>query len=120
MADLNIPNLNKKSDKYLFKNKLPLRRKSSGRLIREIFIMLILSLLIVYLNYLIPNKFLLINSFLGNLEKILVLTLEILSLVLEIFLVLFILASLMFSLVLFLGAMNRIMKVIKKKTKNFN
>ena len=118
MADLNIPNLNKKSDKYLFKNKLPLRRKSSGRLIREIFIMLFLSLSIVYLTYLIPNKVLLINNFLGNLEKILVLTLEILSLFFEIFLAIFIFASLIFSVVLILGVMNRIIRLIKKKIKN--
>jgi len=35
MADLNIPNLNIKSDKYIFKKKLNLRRKSKRRLFTE-------------------------------------------------------------------------------------
>ena len=39
MSDLNIPNINK-NDKYLFKNKLPLRRKSKRRLLIEIFLCL--------------------------------------------------------------------------------
>ena len=37
MADLNIPNLNIKSEKYIFKNKLNLRRKSKIRLFTEAF-----------------------------------------------------------------------------------
>jgi len=56
MADLNIPNLNIKSDKYIFKKKLNLRRKSKRRLFTESFFLFILSVLLVYINYLIPNK----------------------------------------------------------------
>jgi len=37
MADLNIPNLNIKPDKYIFKKKLNLRRKSKRRLFTESF-----------------------------------------------------------------------------------
>ena len=56
MADLNIPNLNIKSDKYIFKKKLNLRRKSKRRLFTESFFLFILSVLLVYINYLIPTK----------------------------------------------------------------
>jgi len=56
MADLNIPNLNIKSDKYIFKKKLNLRRKSKKRLFTESFILFIFSVSLVYINYLIPNK----------------------------------------------------------------
>ena len=35
MADLNIPKLNMNSDKYIFKKKLSLRRKSKKRLFIE-------------------------------------------------------------------------------------
>jgi len=54
MADLNIPNLNIKPDKYIFKKKLNLRRKSKRRLFTEAFFLFILSVLLVYINYLIP------------------------------------------------------------------
>ena len=57
MADLNIPNLNIKPDKYIFKKKLNLRRKSKRRLFTESFFLFILSVLLVYINYLIPNKY---------------------------------------------------------------
>ena len=56
MAELNIPNLNIKSDKYIFKKKLNLRRKSKKRLFTESFFLFIFSIFLVYLNYLIPNK----------------------------------------------------------------
>ena len=56
MADLNIPNLNFKTDKYIFKKKLNLRRKSKRRLLTESFFLFILSVFLVYINYLIPNK----------------------------------------------------------------
>tara|TARA_Y100001968_G_C18946054_1_gene520998 strand:+ start:244 stop:612 length:369 start_codon:yes stop_codon:yes gene_type:complete len=120
MADLNIPNLNKKNDKYLFKNKLPLRRKSSGRLIKEIFTMFFFSLLIFYLNYLIPNKVTLFKNFLGNLEKIVELSLDMFLYFLEVLLVIFILVSLIFALILILGSIYRLMRIFKKKTKNIS
>ena len=56
MTDLKVPNLNKNSDKYLFKKKLSLRRKSKSRLLRESFLMLLLSNLILVINYSIPRK----------------------------------------------------------------
>ena len=62
MADLNIPNLNMKSDKYIFKKKLSLRRKSKGRIFTEAAFLFVLSLLLVYINYLIPNKSMLLQN----------------------------------------------------------
>ena len=61
MADLKIPNLNIKPDKYIFKKKLNLRRKSKKRLFTESFILFILSVLLVYINYLILSDILVIN-----------------------------------------------------------
>ena len=69
MADLNIPNLNKKSDKYIFKKKLNLRRKSKKRLFTESAFMFILSLFLVYINYLIPNKNLLLQNLPATFNK---------------------------------------------------
>ena len=66
MADLNIPNLKMNSDKYIFKKKLNLRRKSKRRLFIESIFMLILSFLLVYITYLIPNKFLLLQNLPSN------------------------------------------------------
>ena len=120
MTDLNIPNLNKKSDKYLFKNKLTLTRKSKGKLLRESFFMISLALLLVYLNYLIPDKSLLFKSFLGNMKETLGLILELISKFYQIFLVLFIILSLAFTLILFLGSITRMIKFLKKRTKKFN
>ncbi len=65
MADLKIPNLNMKSDKYIFKKKLGLRRKSRKILFIESSLMFLLSLLLVFINYLIPEK----NLLLSNLPK---------------------------------------------------
>ena len=62
MADLNIPNLNMKSGKNIFKKKLSLRRKSKKRLFIESAFMFILSLFLVYINYLIPNKNLILQN----------------------------------------------------------
>ena len=69
MADLKIPNLNVNSNKYIFKKKLSLRRKSKRRLFGESAFMLILSLLLVYINYLIPNKNLLLQNLPTTLNK---------------------------------------------------
>ena len=78
MADLNIPNLNKKSEKYLFKKRLSLRRKSKKKLLTEAFLMLISSFSLLLINYLIPNKTLLFSSFLNSLSKCLILLFDLL------------------------------------------
>ena len=116
MADLKIPNLNKKSDKFLFKKKLSLRRKSRRKLINESFLMFSFSVLIIYINYLIPNKLLIFKNILINFKKLISNILESLPYVYEICLAIFIMLSLTFSLVLILGSLSRILKVLKRKT----
>ena len=90
MADLNIPNLNIKPDKYIFKKKLNLRRKSKRRLFTESFFLFFLSVLLVYINYLIPNKNLLLQNLPTKFSKSFVLIKDLFSNTFEIFLVLFI------------------------------
>ena len=117
MSDSRIPNLKKKSDKYLFKKKLSIRRKSKGRLLGESIFMLILSILIFYVNYLIPNKILLFKNYFGNLEKTILLTVDILSYLYELLLVVFIVISLILAILLLFGCLYRVLKVIKRKTR---
>ena len=93
MADLNIPNLNIKSNKYIFKKKLNLRRKSKRRLFTEAFILFILSVLLVYINYLIPNKNLLLQNLPLTINKSFLLLIDLFSYLYEIFLVIFIFVS---------------------------
>ena len=120
MTDLKIPNLNKKSNKYIFKKKLSLRRKSKRRLFVESSLMFILSIFLVYINYLIPNKNLLIQNLPINLNKSFVIIVDLLSKLYEILLVIFILISYFISLVLLIGSFYRIIKITKRKTKIIN
>ena len=120
MADLNIPNLNKRSDKYLFKKKLTLRRKSKSKLLGESFFMMFFSLLLIYLNYLIPNKISLFRNFLITSEKSFQLIIDLLFNLYSISLVIFIFISLVLSLILFSGSLYRIIKVFKRKTKKIS
>jgi len=117
MADLKIPNLNMKSDKYIFKKKLSLRRKSKRRLLTESAFMFILSLFLVYLNYLIPNKNLLLQNIPSTFNKSFLLLIELFSSLYEIFLVIFIFVSSFISLILMIGSFNRLFKVSKRKSK---
>ena len=120
MADLKIPNMNMKSDKYIFKKKLSLRRKSKRRLFYESSFMLIMSLILVYINYLIPNKNSLLQNLPVNLNKTYVLITEILSNIYEIFLVVFIFISYIFVLILLIGSFYRIFRIAKRNTKMVN
>ena len=117
MADLNIPNLNNKSDKYIFKNKLNLRRKSKRRLFTEAFFMFILSVLLVYINFLIPNKNLLLQNLPKTLNKSLLLIIDLFSYFYEIFLLIFILFSSLTALILLIGSFNRLFRISKRKSK---
>ena len=117
MADLNIPNLNMKSDKYIFKKKLSLRRKSKRRLFTESAFLFILSVLLVYLNYLIPNKNLLIQNLPTTFSKSFLLVIDLISNVYEIFLVIFIFGSSFTALILIIGSFYRLFKVFKRKSK---
>jgi len=117
MADLNIPNLNIKTDKYIFKKKLNLRRKSKRRLYTESFFLIILSVLLVYINYLIPNKNLLFQKLPSTFNKSFLLLIDLFSYLYEIFLVIFIFVSSLTALILMIGSFNRLFKVSKRKSK---
>ena len=120
MADLKIPNLNKNSDKYFFKKKLSLRRKSKSKLINESFIMIFFSALVFYLIYLIPNKISIFKNLLINFSKLFANVLDSISYIYEICLSIFIVFSLIFALILFIGSFSRILKVVKRKTSRLN
>ena len=120
MADLNIPNVNKKTDKYIFKKKLPLRRKSKRTLFTESAFMFFLGFALVYINYLIPNKSLLLQNLPTAFNKLFVLIIEFSSLLPQIFLVVFIFTSLIISLFLLIGSFYRIFRILNRKTKKVN
>tara|TARA_B100000242_G_scaffold289319_1_gene258961 strand:- start:573 stop:941 length:369 start_codon:yes stop_codon:yes gene_type:complete len=117
MAELNIPNLNKKSDKYLFKKKLTLRRKSKKQLLIESFYMVFISFLLLCLNYLISNKLSLFKNFSSNFENILKLSGELFYYIYQILLVIFIICSLLITFLLIVGSLSRVLKVMRRKTK---
>ena len=117
MSDLKIPNLNKNSDRFFFKKKLSLRRKSKRKLIKESLVMLSFSILIIYINYIIPNKIIIFNNLIHNLNKLIANILDSLTYSYEICLAIFIVFSLIFSLILMLGAFTRIMKIIRRKSR---
>ena len=117
MADLKIPNINMNSNKYIFKKKLSLRRKSKRRLSIESAFLFILSLLLVYLIYLIPNKYLLLQNLPISLNKSFVLAIDLFLNVYEIFLVFFIFVSSFISLILMIGSFYRLFRVVNRKSK---
>ena len=117
MADLNIPNLNIKSDKYIFKKKLSLRRKSGRRLFTESAFLFILSALLVYINYLIPNKNLLLQNLPTTFGKSLTLIIKLFSSLYEIFLVIFIFVSSFSALILLIGSFYRLFRIYMRKSK---
>ena len=120
MADLNIPNLNIKSDKYIFKKKLNLRRKSKKRLFTESFFLFIFSVLLVYINYLIPNKKLLLQNLPTTINKSFLLFIDLFSYLYEILLVIFIFASSFTTLVLMVGSFYRLFRISKRKSKQIS
>jgi len=117
MADLNIPNLNIKSDKYIFKKKLNLRRKSNKRLFTESFFLFIFSVLLVYINYSIPNKNLMIQNLPSSINKSFLLIIDLFSYLYEIFLVFFIFISSFVALILMIGSLYRLFRISKRKSK---
>ena len=117
MADLNIPNLNIKSDKYIFKKKLNLRRKSKRILFAESFFLFILSVLLVYINYLIPNKNLLLQNLPSTINKSFLLLIDLFSYLYEIFLIIFIFVSSFTALILMIGSIYRLFRLSRRKSK---
>ena len=117
MADLRIPNFNMNSDKYIFKKKLSLKRKSKRRLFSESAFLLFLSFLLVYINYLIPNKNLLLKNIPATFYKSLISVIDLFSNLYELFLVIYICLSSITALFLMLGSFYRLLKIYKRKTK---
>ena len=117
MTELNIPKLNINSEKYIFKKKLTLRRKSKRRLYIESAFMFVLSILLVYINYLIPNKNLLIQNLSMTLNRSISLIIELSSYILEMFLVIFMFVSSFTALLLMIGSFYRLFRVSKRKSK---
>jgi len=107
------------SDKYIFKKKLSIRRKTKRRLFSESVFMFILSLFLVYMNFVIPNKNLLLQNFFISLNKSLLLLIELFSYIYQIILVLFMFISPIVILFLLSGFINRIIKIIKRKSSKF-
>ncbi len=117
MADLNIPNLNLNSEKYILKKKLSLRRKSKKRLFTESFFLFILSVLLVYINYLIPNKSLLLQNLPTTINKSFLLIFNLFTYLYEIFLVVFIFVSSFISCILMVGSLYRLLRISKRESK---
>ena len=116
MADLKIPNLNKNSDKFFFKKKFTLRRKSKRKLITESLFMFSFAIMIIYFNFLIPDKKLIFENYLNNLNKIWFQSWILFNYIYEILLGIFIVVSLIIAVILLLGAFSRIVKFFKRKT----
>ncbi len=119
MADLKIPNLNNNSNNFLFKKKLSLRRKSKRNLIKESFFMFSLGILIIYLNYLIPNKISIFSNLLNNFSKLKANILVLISYSYQVCIALFIVISLIFAFILILSTFSRLMKVLKRKSRKY-
>ena len=117
MADLKIPTINMNSNKYIFKKKLSLRRKSKKRLFFESTFMFILSLFLIYINYLIPNKNLLLQNLPTTLNKSYLLIIDLILNLYEVFLVIFIFISTFITLILLIGSFYRLSRVMKRRTK---
>jgi len=118
MVDFNIPNLNNNSDKYIFKKKSNFKRKSNRRLFTESIFMFIMSIFLVYLNYLIPNKVSLLQQLPSILNKSFLLIIDIFSVLYDLFLLCFIFISWFIALILLIGSFYRLFRVSKRNYKN--
>ena len=120
MADLNIPKIKKNSNKYIFKKRFNLKRKSKRRLFIEAFVMFFFSLILVYINYLIPNKNLLLQNLPITLNKSFNLFIDLLLELYDITLIIFIFTSSIFAFILLVGSLYRILRIASRKTKIIN
>ena len=119
MSELKVPNLNNKSRQFLFKNKLTIKRKSKKKLLSESLLMFISSFILIFLNYLIPQKKILFYSFIDNIYQIYINFLNFFKYFYQILLVVFIIFALITSIILVIGALNRIYKILRRKIRKF-
>ena len=117
MADLKFPNLNMNSDKYIFKKKISLKRKSKKRLFTESALLFGLSFLLVYINYLIPNKNSLLNNFPTTFNKSLELIIDLFLNLYELFLIIYIFVSSLIAFIMIIGSVYRLFRIYKRKSK---
>ena len=108
------------SDKYIFKKKLNLKRKSKRRLFTESAFLFFLSLFLIYVNYLIPNKNLLLINLPATINKSITLLIDLFSNLFELFLVIYISASYVVALILMIGSIYRLFKIFKRKSKQIS
>ena len=109
--------IKRKSRQYLFKNKLNKRGKSRRELIKESFFMMIVGLFLLLINYLIPQKMELFNSFKNNVINTFNNLLEIFLYSFEIITVLIICLTFLISLFLIAGSVIRIVKLLFPKSR---
>ena len=112
-----MPNIKRKSRQYLFKNKFNKRGKSRVALIKESFFMMIIGLFLLLINYFIPQKIELFNSFKNNVIGTFNNLLEIFSYSLEILIVFLICFTFLISLFLIAGSINRIVKLLLPRSR---
>ena len=112
-----MPNIKRKSRQYLFKNKFNKRSKSRRELIKESFFMMIVGLFLLLVNYLIPQKIRLFNSFENNVKDILINLFEILNYSVEILIVILICFTILISIFLIIGSINRIVKFLSPRSR---
>ena len=79
--------------------------------------MLLLSVSLIFLFYIIPNKLSVFNNFQNNIIKFLATIFESISYLYEIFIVLFIILLVILTLFLLLGFISRVMKILKRKSR---
>jgi len=120
MSELKIPNLNNKPRQYLFKNKLTIKRKSKMKLLSESLVMTISALVLICFNYLIPQKKILIYSFIDNIYQIYINFLTFFKYFYQIVLVVFILFTYIMAVILVMGALYRLYRILRRKTKKLN
>ncbi len=103
-----------RSEKYIFKKKLSLKRKSKRRLFIESAFMFILSLFLVYINNLIPNKILLLKNIPNNFNKSFSLLIDLFLNLYEVFLLVFIFIIWIIALILLIGSVIRFLKIMRR------
>ena len=119
MSDLKIPKLNNRSRQFLFKNKLTIKRKSKTKLLMESLFMFISAFLLIYLNFLIPQKKILINSFSDNIYNIYINFLNFFKYFYQLGVVFLMVFTTLFALILIIGSIYRIYKIFRIKAKKF-
>ena len=117
MSKIKILNLNHRPRQFLFKNKLTLKKKSKNKLLRECLFMFISAFFLFFINHLIPQKGILIYSFIDNVQKIYFIFINFLKYFFQITLVFLIFFITIMGILLIIGGLYRLLKIIRRDTK---